>query len=149
MIRNATVDDVPALVDLGRLMHAESPRFSRMTFSATRLAQTLRGLIAADQFVMVAADGGGPLVGGMVAMVMPHWASDDLMATDLALFVAPGARGALLPARLLSRYISWARERGAVLIQAGLTTGVETETTARLYERMGLVRCGVIMEERA
>lgn len=146
MIRDATDDDVPALLALGRLMHAESPRFSRLDFSAPRLAGTLRGLIAGGQFMLVGTSDSGKILGGMAAMLLPHWCSDDLVATDLALFIAPEARGGLLPARLLSRYVRWARARGAVLIQAGVTTGVETETTARLYERTGLTRCGVILE---
>jgi hypothetical protein len=34
MIRPATVDDVPRLVELGAQMQAESPRFARLTFDA-------------------------------------------------------------------------------------------------------------------
>lgn len=148
MIRAATLDDLPQLLRLGAAMHAESPRFSRLRFSATRLEATLRALIGVPHgFVMVAtAERDGWLVGGMVAVVAPHWASDDLIATDLALFIAPAARGGLLPARLLTRYVQWAHHLGAQIIQAGVTTGIEPETTARLYERMGLTRCGVILE---
>lgn len=147
MIRAATLDDLPQLLRLGAAMHAESPRFSRLHFSAVRLEATLRALMDSPRgFVMVASADSGWLVGGMVAVAAPHWASDDLIATDLALFIAPAARGGLLPARLLSRYVQWARQLGAQIIQAGVTTGIEPETTARLYERMGLTRCGVILE---
>lgn len=146
MIRDATFDDLPQLVELGRVMHAESPRFARLTFSAGRLHLTLAALIEAGQFLRVGTDEAGAVVGGMAGMVTQHWASDDLVANELALFVAPEYRGGLLAVRLLTRYLQWAAERGAVIIQAGVTTGVDTETTARLYERMGLKRCGVILE---
>lgn len=145
MIRSATPNDIPALLALGAQMHAESPRFSRLRFSATRLESTLRLLLGSGQFLVVAEDG-RRVVGGMAAVAMPHWASDDLVATDLALFVAPEARGGMVPARLIKAYTAWAHERGAVLVQAGITTGVNTETTAALYERMGLKRCGALME---
>lgn len=145
MIRDANLYDLPALLVLGQQMHAESPRFSRLRFSASRLESTLRLLLGSGQFLVVAEDG-RRVVGGMAAVAMPHWASDDLVATDLALFVARDARGGMVPARLIKAYTAWASKRGAVLIQAGVTTGINTETTAALYERMGLKRCGALLE---
>lgn len=145
MIRPANLYDIPALLDLGERMHAESPRFSRLTFSRARLHDTLRMLIDNPLgFVWVAEE--EQLIGGMVAMASPHWASTDLIATDLALFIEPSRRGSLAPVRLINRYRWWGREIGAVITQVGCTTGVETEKTAQLFERLGLTRCGVILE---
>lgn len=147
MIRPATADDLPSLLALGERMHAESPRFSRLRFDADRLRSTLSSLIGSDSgFLWVAENAAGNLTGGMAAVVVQHWASSDLVATDLALFMDPSARGSLAPLRLLTRYRQWAAERGAKLIQVGVTTGVDTETTARLYEQLGFSRCGVILE---
>lgn len=145
MIRDANLYDLPALLVLGQQMHAESPRFSRLRFSASRLESTLRLLLGSGQFVMVAEEG-GRLVGGMLAVAMPHYASDDLVASDLALFVTPDARGGMAPVKLIKAYTAWADKRGAVITQVGITTGVKTETTAALYERMGLKRCGALLE---
>lgn len=146
MIRPATPEDIPALLDIGEAMATESPRFSRMRFSRGKLAANLAALIGADHGFVVVAERDGALAGVMVAVISPHWFSDDLQASDLALYVRPEARGTLAAARLVRAYTTWARQRGALLLQAGVTTGVHTEETARLYERLGYRRCGIFLE---
>ncbi|WP_439606866.1 GNAT family N-acetyltransferase [Hydrogenophaga sp.] len=145
MIRPANPFDLPALLDLGERMHAESPRFSRLTFSSARLHNTLRSLLDNPAgFLWVAEQ--GVVIGGMAGIIGPHWASDDLVATDLALFIDEKQRGGMSTARLVTEYKRWAHQRGARIVQVGVTTGVQTEQTARLYERLGLARCGLILE---
>jgi GNAT superfamily N-acetyltransferase len=77
---------------------------------------------------------------------MEHWCSTDLVATDLALFVEAEFRGSMLAARLIVAYLRWARDIGAKLITAGVSTGVHVEQTAQLYERLGMRRLGVLLE---
>lgn len=147
MIRPATLTDIPALVVLGRLMHDESPRFCVLPYSPDKVRDMLRVLINEPfGFAWVAEDADGGIVGGMIAALMPHWCSEAVVASDLALFVAPSARGTLAPVRLLNTYRSWAKAQGAVMCQFGVTTGVQTEATAALVERIGFKRCGVVLE---
>lgn len=146
MIRAATLNDVAPLVELGARMHEESPRFSRLRFDAGRLASTLKLLIESDAGFVVVHEVDGILLGGMVATIVPHWCSTDTVATDLALYVVPESRGGMVPAWLVHRYVQWAKDRGATIVQVGVTTGVRTEDTARLLEALGLRRCGVILE---
>lgn len=147
MIRPATLEDLPVLVELGERMHAESPRFSVLRFSAAKLERTLRGAIESPAGFAWVAVSEGLIVGGLVAIATEHWASDDLITTDLALFVAPERRGGRAFLQLVSRYRDWARATGAVLRQLGVTTGIDTETTVALLERIGMKRCGVILED--
>jgi GNAT superfamily N-acetyltransferase len=146
MIRDATLQDLSALLDIGEAMADESPRFSRMRFSRDRLAETLKKLITEDWGFARVIDGPAGITGVMLAVIAPHWFSSDLQASDLALYVAPEARGTMAAARLIRDYTRWAWKHGAVLVQAGVTTGVHTEDTARLYERLGYRRCGVFLE---
>lgn len=148
MIRAATIDDVPELVELGRAMHAESPRYRALTFDADKLAATLRGVLMVPEqgFARVVQADDGELIGGLIAVLVPHWASDDLTSCDLALFMAPQARGTLAPARLLNQYAQWARDRGARQIMLGVMTGVSVAQTVALCERLGWRQAGVVME---
>ena len=144
MPREATIEDLPVLLALGEAMHAESPRYRRLSFDADRLEATLRQLIGqVNGFVRIAGDGGA-VDGVMVAMVSPHWTSWDLVATDLALYVMPDARGGHVGARLVRAYLEWARERGATLVQAGVTAGIAD--AGRLYAACGATRCGEVWE---
>lgn len=149
MIRAATLEDIPQLLALGELMHGESPRFSRLRFSAAKLEHTLRALIGNPQgFAWVAVHGqGGPITGVLIAVAVEHWTSDDLVATDLALFVHPDYRGGRGFLHLVSRYREWARATGAVLRQLGVTTGVHSDATTAMLERIGMTRCGAILED--
>lgn len=146
MIRAATLDDLPTLINLGEQMHAESPRFRRIRFSRVRLGHTLAGLIRSPMGFVWVAESSGEVTGGLAALASPHWCSDDVVAMDLGLFMAPAHRGGAAAARLVKRYHRWAREAGATLIQQGVTTGVHTDQTVQLLERLGMTRCGVILE---
>jgi GNAT superfamily N-acetyltransferase len=146
MLRAATPADLPALLELGAVMHAESPRFSRLSFDAGRLEQTLGALLATPDGFLWVAEREGRIVGGLAAVVVQHWCSTDRVAADMALFMTPEARGSLAPARLVAEYKRWAKERGAVHIQFGVSTGVHPEQTAQLLERLGFTRCGILLE---
>ena len=146
MIRPATTSDLLALIDLGERMHAESPRFSRLTFSRERLGATLSSLLGNPLGFLWVAEADGKVIGGMAGLIAQHWASEDRVATDLALFIDERMRGGMATARLITEYKHWAWKLGAVIVQVGVTTGVQTEQTARLYERLGLARCGLILE---
>lgn len=144
-LRDATLDDVPALLALGQRMHAESPRFRQIEFDSDRLQMTLEQLLASPGgFIMVGEQDG--IAGVMVAMATQHWCSRDVVASEMALYVEPEFRGTLLAARLIRRYVTWARDRGARLVTAGISTGVHVEETARLYEAVGMRRFGVLLE---
>ena len=147
MIRPATLSDVPRLVDLGELMHAESPRFSRLRFSPDKLTGTLSHLIESENgLLLVAESDQGEIIGGLAAIAVEHWCSSDMMATDLALFIAPRHRGSRAAAKLVQAYLSWAGRRGIGVVQLGISTGFHVEQTAKLYSLLGLHQCGLIFE---
>lgn len=150
MIRDATLDDLPALLLLGERMHSESPHFSRGTFSAQRLEATLRHVLAGPDNLLAMAIAGGKLAGVAVGIIVPHWCSADMIATDLAIYVYPEHRGSMLGACLVKHFKRWglkAKEAGRVTsVQAGVSTGIHTEQTSRLYEALGARRFGILME---
>lgn len=145
-VRDATLDDVPALLALGQRMHAESPRFRQIEFDSPRLQMTLEQVLAADGGFLMVGVHDDTIAGVMVGLATQHWCSTDIVASELALYVEPEFRGSLLAARLIRRYITWARNLGAKLVVAGISTGVHTEETARLYEAVGMRRFGVLLE---
>lgn len=145
MIRPATPADIPQMLALGEAMHAES-RYARMAWCTPKVCGLLDMLIASDDGLVLVAERGGEIVGGFMGMVSEHYFSRDKVATDFALFIAPDRRGGIAASRLLQAYREWAQARGAVSVQLGVTTGVNTEDTARLFERCGFERVGVLFE---
>jgi GNAT superfamily N-acetyltransferase len=146
MIREARHDDIPALLTLAQEMHAESPRYSLLRFSADKVAGLFCCLIDSPDGLLLVADNGGEIAGGIAAMVTPHWFSDDLVSSDIGLFMLPRHRGGMTAVRLMRGYIEWAKFRGALQIQAGISTGVQVEESAALYRRMGLKQFSIGFE---
>lgn len=144
-IRIATTEDLPRMLDLGELMHAESPRWSRLKWNRDKAGQYLQKLIDGAGIIYL-AERDGVVLGGIAGTLTAHWASDDLLADEVVFFLAPAARGNMLAARLVCALRSWAELRGAKWLQAGTSTGVEPERTAQLYESMGFVRCAIGLE---
>lgn len=145
MIRPATFADIPELLTLAALMHAESD-YRALRFDILKAAKLFESLMLGgiDGFLVV-CERGDAIVGGMAGYVMPHWISQDRVAGEYGLFVHPEARGSHAAPLLLRAFTRWARSRGAVLIQAGVTTGVHTEDTVRLYEALGYERTGIYL----
>jgi hypothetical protein len=137
-VEPATLEDIPSMVELGRLMHAESPRWSRLPYSAERVGATIKALIESpDGLALVARRPGGRIVGGIAAIAVQSWVSDELMAQELALFVRPEFRGSILACRLICGFVEWARIKNARWVEAGVSTGITPERTAALYQRLG------------
>lgn len=148
MIRAATLGDIPAMVALGRAMYAESPRWRRLKYCPEKVALACERLIELEGGFAFVALRDGVIVGAMLGVCEEHWTSEEKVATELALFVEPTARGAMLAASLVSRFVVWAEDEGARLTVAGAGTGIEPERTAQFYERFGFERSGVIGLER-
>lgn len=146
MIRAATHEDIPRMVDLGRVMHGESPTFCRLRFDADKLAATISSTITSAGGFAYVEEQGDAVVGGMLAMITPHYFSHDLVACDLALFMAPEHRGGMAAVRLINAYVKWAEYHGAVVTQLGVMTGVNVDKTEALLHRLGWHRSGLVME---
>lgn len=142
-VRHATEQDLPRLIELGRLMHAESPTLSGFEFDSGKVGQAL---IAAMQtgLALVHIDAVAEIDGVFVGVVGERWFSRRRMFVDLALFVAPTRRGGLTACRLLNEAKAWCKAQGLEPedVQLGVSTGVHWEETGRLYEAVGFERFG-------
>lgn len=148
MIRVATLADVPQLIELGQLMHAESPRYSRLPFSAEKVADLLTVLInSADGLVLVYARG-SKILGVAVAAVDSPWFSEGKLADEIVVYVVKEKRGSAIAPSLITGLDAWAEAKGVPWLQAGTTTGVDPERTGKLYEHMGFKAVGVGLFER-
>lgn len=145
-IRLATLEDLDVLMDIGESMHKESPRFSRMSYSPAKVLQMFIDLINADCGLIVVAEQDDKIIGGIAAIVSQHWFSQDLMASDIALFIVPEHRGGITAVRLVKHYVAWAKEQGAVITQMGISTGVHADETAAMFKAIGLKQFGYLFE---
>lgn len=138
ILRTATIADIPQLVELGRMMHFES-RYAVFDFDPATVAVTLREAIA--QGLTFLAEQDGDLVGGFVGAITTHFFGRDLIAYDVATYVAPAHRGRL-GVRLIREYVRRAKAAGVVDIHLGTSSGIRPERMERLCTRLGFTRIG-------
>lgn len=147
MIRPATHDDLGALLVLAEQMHGES-RFARRRFSLDKMARLFATLIDSEDGLVLVAERNGEIVGGFAGYVAEDWFGPDRMSGDFGLFVDPRSRGLSTAAGLIKGYVAWAQARGVAQPEVGISTGVHTETTTRLYEALGFERIGNLLAYR-
>jgi GNAT superfamily N-acetyltransferase len=141
MVRAANPKDIAALVALGARMHAESPVFSRHAYLPERVAANMAAVMAHEHGFAVVAEFRGEIVGGLVAAAVPHFACDFLQAGDLALFIAPEARGGAIAAQLVRAYLKWCDQIGAEP-SISVNTGVHPQRTGELLCALGAEQSG-------
>lgn len=144
-IREATHDDIPAMLALGEAMHQES-RYAVHAWNTDKVRHLIGALVAGDNGLALVAELEGEIVGGFLGSLSAHYFTNAMTASDYALFVAPAHRGSSAAAHLVGRFIAWARGHNADMIQIGTTTGVAEDRTVRLFERAGFERVGQLLE---
>ncbi|MGH8857416.1 MAG: GNAT family N-acetyltransferase [Polaromonas sp.] len=143
-IRFATPQDVPALVALGKRMHAIT-RFKSFTYNEARVAQALSAAIEKGNgryVCFVAEDSARRVVGVLLAVLEQHIFSEQLIASVMHYDVLPESRMGGWGVRLLRAFEPWARNRKVVEISFGINSGGDHSTVGRFASRMGFEKVG-------
>lgn len=140
MVRTAREDDIDTLLAMGRAMHEESPRYAGKVFVEAK-ARGLIGRLLRTGGVFV-AELGGLTIGMAGTYCVEHIFGFEKFAGDFVLYVLPEYRGSSAAKRLVRAIEAWAKEQGATEVLLGISTGVETERTAKLYEHLGYRESG-------
>lgn len=122
---------------LGEKMHKESA-YADMPFDLETAAQSIYSmLIQSDHgFGLIAYKDTNP-VGLIAGALATHYFGPGLYAYDFAWYVTPKQRGSSIAVRLLKKFEKWAKDKGAMEIHLGVTTGVNPDQTAKIFEKMG------------
>lgn len=131
MIREATLDDIPALLEMGRAFADRCDLHSIAPYDETSMAATFRLLIEQDNGILLITDGGA--AGGMVHPA--YWNHAHLTGQEFFWWVYPEKRGQGV--RLFKALEQAAKDRGAGSWAMITLDKVEPEKTGRFYERCG------------
>lgn len=141
MIRVATEEDIPRIVELGRMLHSESDEYRDINYDTDKVTETMRGLLNSSGVIFL-YERGGEVLGGIAGGMSEFWFSRERIAGDFSMFVHPEARNGLIAVKLMLAFHNWARLMGAKRVQMGITTGINEEGTARLYQSLGMRHAG-------
>lgn len=140
-MRRATQADVPLMLELGKAMHEES-RFRAFKFNDEKVTRFFSAAVRVPELIVLVD--GDPVHAMLVAYVQQFWWGDDLESDDLLLYVAPEKRGKSSAIRLVNEYKRIAKRMGVADPRLSTGTGVETQRTGKLFERLGFEGTGLM-----
>ncbi|UXY16842.1 GNAT family N-acetyltransferase [Chitiniphilus purpureus] len=142
-IRNAQPSDIPQLLEIGGMLHAET-RYRSLPLQRTKVEAMLARYLADRRgiYAILIAEQDGVPVGFLFAVVETYWFSDARVANNIAWYVIPKARGSSAAPKLLLAFRRWAMNRGAAEIKIGVSSAHLTERTGRMLTRMGFNMIG-------
>jgi len=138
MIRNARVSDLPRIRSCAERLHKKSVYADvpsdLQTFSHT-LGQCINNAFG---FAMVSVQH-GQIRGFMLGAAVPLWFSKKRSASDIVTYCESVGDGY----RMIKAFRDWAWSiPGVIEITMAQSSGIETERTGKIYERLGLERIG-------
>lgn len=132
MIREARVEDVPRIVEMGSRSLAEGPYKATLADRPEVTAALARKLLEQPQARILVADEQGKLVGVFAFILFPHYYSGEDVAGEMIWYVAPEARVGGPALELLWAAEKLAHDLGAQKMQ--LTA--PTDELAAAYQKL-------------
>ena len=138
MIHELHRSHVTDIVELLRILRAESPEYNYVDDDPVWVANNMDGLIQNATLVgVVSEDDDAHVTGFMIGFVSHTWYSKRVDAMEQLLYVHPLYRGGSLAPRLIKRFEELCRTKGAFELSVGASTGMAEERTVKLYKHMG------------
>lgn len=144
LIRNATLEDIPRMIEFGRAIHAES-NMSVLSYDELKLRETLTRMLTdakGTHCCFVAEDQERQLIGGFIGCVQEYFFSRSLVAHSILVYVDPRWRGSPAAMKFIHAFRRWALNRKAVQLTIGVASGVTVGRTDRFLKRLGFELTG-------
>lgn len=145
IVRPATLDDLPDLLEIARQFIQEAPNYSSRELDEQALRENLSAVINGMGAVFV-AEQGQEIAGGIVCLTTKDWFNNQVIAFEQVFYVKPEYRGTPAALMLIDVFLSWSRQMGAGRVQCGTTTGINTQGCIRLYNHFGFNEYGVLLD---
>lgn len=144
LIRFAIAEDIPALVELGKEIHAGT-RLSALPYDEEKLASQFRAILEPPNesyCIFAAVVPGEGFVGALMGAVSEYPFSGARMSSNYVYFVRSRYRGSSLAVRLLFAFRQWARNRDTMLFCISQNAGVDTGRFDKYMHHLGFARTG-------
>ena len=141
----ATVDDSLDVTHIWRRFQRESSQ-SYVDFDWDKAHEQVLSWIKDKDWEIFLAWKGRILCGVLIGAVTTYPYSKALIAGDYIWYIIPESRGGMTGVRLMRMMESWARNRGAISMETGSTSGIDNRANG-LMERLGFSPVGMLMRK--
>lgn len=133
MIREATAEDMPELLRMGKTFYESTPWSSHYPFNEARLEETMGKLLSDDRGSLFVSERGlGELDGMIGSLVYDLWPADGMTGQEL-FWWSESAVGR----QLRERAEVWAKELGAGTFLVVAVKELRHESLEQIYRRAG------------
>lgn len=147
-IRFATIEDIPALVEVGKKVH-QLTRFKIYPYEEDLVQQQLLYMITQGQngkgsyCLLVAVSSNHEIVGGLLGGVDRLFFSSETVANIIQYGTLPGKGMGAAGFKLLTAFRTWAMNRNAMTLYAGSNSGINIEKMDRFLKKLGFIPTGL------
>lgn len=135
MIRAATCDDIPRIVELGSRSIWEGPYKDQLEDNPSVTRELTEKLLTLENAKVLVSESDGVINGLFAFILFPHYFSGQLTAGEMIWYVIPEARGQA------SLELLWAAEKLAFEMGAKrMQLTAPTEQVGKIYERIKYVQ---------
>jgi GNAT superfamily N-acetyltransferase len=147
-VREIGPEDTRAMIELTRMMHAESPHYSPYPFREAKIKGLCQLCRDDDNWLcIIARDADGEAIGFAAVGAIDMLFCEDKSVDDLGLFVIPERRGGTTALRLMAHIQPWAMAR-AKQIRMGVTTGTNQHQAVSFFKKLGFEETGVLLTKK-
>lgn len=146
LVRAATLEDLDTLVDWGKRLTNESPRFKQQGFDEKLARNVFANLINELGSILLVIDEYQNPVGALIGALDIDWRTGQKLAYEQGLYVLPEYRKSGAASDLIKTFKVWAEINKADRIQMGTITGIHADRTVSLYESLGFELVGYLLE---
>ena len=141
----ATVADSLDVTHIWKRFQEESSQ-SYVDFDWDKAHEQVLSWIGDEDWEIFLARKGKELCRTLIGAVTTYPYSKALIAGDYIWYIIPESRGGMTGVRLMRMMESWARDRGAVSMETGSTSGIDNRANG-LMERLGFSPVGMLMRK--
>lgn len=136
MIREATLEDVPAIIEMGQRFFDASGYDGMTSYDPVSASTTYINLIQSPDGILLVHDGENGPDGMTGALLFPFFFNNSHKhGQEVFWWVNPESRGSGV--QLFRALENIARERGAKSLAMATVASLESEAVGRIYERFG------------
>lgn len=140
-IRHATLAEVPVTVMLAQAMHAETA-YRNLEFDQAKVTELFTRLVQDEPGCLLVVEKDDVLVGFLAGGIGEDYFGPGQFAFEFGVYLDPRHRGGVCGARLVQAFLAWADSLGVHRKHMAVSTGITTDRTGALYEKLGAERAG-------
>lgn len=138
IIRDATEDDLPEYIKLGRMFHQSCPLSDVVAFDDEGFSEFYRAAIENENIGIWVAEDDGKIVGICSAIAYGmYFNPSSIVVQELWWWISPDSRGAGAGAAMFKRIEQWAAEKNASALFMIALNNDDSDKVCDIYTRKG------------